>query len=173
MTRRSRIPPPQTPPGAVPRGYRDHIVDSLRVDPYEARRKYPEPTACPGCGLVFHEGRWQRGSAPDGTQPIRCPACQRIADRFPAGFVTLSGPFLREHREELLALVRNEARHESDEHPLHRLMDIEERDDEVLITTTDLHLPRRIGEALERAYDGALEVSHTPNEYLVRVHWSR
>jgi hypothetical protein len=41
------------------------------------------------------------------------------------------------------------------------------------ISTTDLHLARRIGEALCSAYRGRLEVRYSPDEYRVRVNWSR
>ncbi len=41
------------------------------------------------------------------------------------------------------------------------------------ITTTDLHLPRRIGEAFRRAYDGELTIDHEKKSYLVRVTWTR
>jgi hypothetical protein len=43
----------------------------------------------------------------------------------------------------------------------------------VHITTTDIHLPRRIGTALKRAYDGDLDVRFGEDEYAVRVRWHR
>jgi hypothetical protein len=52
-------------------------------------------------------------------------------------------------------------------------MAIEDHRDHVTITTTDLHLPRRIGEALHRAHDGALTVDHEKQSYFVRVAWNR
>ncbi|MDF2781538.1 MAG: ATPase, partial [Geminicoccaceae bacterium] len=36
-------------------------------------------------------------------------------------------------------------------------MDIEERDGALVVRTTDIHLPRRIGEALHHAYRGELD----------------
>jgi hypothetical protein len=42
-------------------------------------------------------------------------------------------------------------------------MQIEEQVDGILITTTDIHLPRRIGEALHRAYQGEIEA---PSMYI-------
>jgi hypothetical protein len=35
------------------------------LDPYQARQKLKEPTACPKCGAVYHHGRWQWGRRPD------------------------------------------------------------------------------------------------------------
>lgn len=43
------------------------------------------------------------------------------------------------------------------EHPLHRITGVEEQDDAILVRTTDIHLPRRIGEALRHACRGELE----------------
>ena len=70
-------------------------------------------------------------------------------------------------------LIRNEAERESGEHPMNRLMDVRELPDRVEVATTDIHLPRRIGTALKRAYDGDLDVRFGDNEYSVRVVWRR
>jgi hypothetical protein len=172
MTRRTPIPTPDSPPGGVAR-YRDRIFDDLRHDPYQAKGKYKEPTLCKDCGAVLKRGRWQWGNPPEGALAARCPACQRIRDKLPAGYVTLAGEFLKHHRDELLHLVRNESERERSEHPLHRIMDIEETPERVLVTTTDIHSPRRIGHALEAAYRGDLELSYGEDEYSVRVHWER
>jgi hypothetical protein len=32
-------------------------------DPYKLRRELHEPTRCPRCGAVYHEGRWQWNGA--------------------------------------------------------------------------------------------------------------
>ncbi len=42
-----------------------------------------------------------------------------------------------------------------------------------LVTTTDIHTPRRIGAALERAYQGELDTEYGDEEYSVRVTWHR
>jgi hypothetical protein len=102
-----------------------------------------------------------------------CPACQRIRDKLPAGEVTLEGTFVNAHRTELVQLVHNQAKHEREEHPMNRIMDLDEGADRVHVSTTDIHLPQRIGEALKRAYDGELEVHYGHDEYTVRVHWRR
>jgi hypothetical protein len=41
------------------------------------------------------------------------------------------------------------------------------------VTTTDIHTPHRIGNALERAYQGELETHYGHDEYSVRVTWRR
>lgn len=154
-------------------GRRDRMIEETVHDPYESRQKPRGTSVCPDCGAVYAMGRWARAPRPDDAVEHRCPACQRIEDRFPAGYVTLSGPFFHAHREEILHLVRNEEARESAEHPLKRIMSIEEDAYSVVITTTDLHLARRIGMAVHHAWQGELDLKYAPDEYLIRVHWKR
>lgn len=151
----------------------DRLIQEYRHDAYKSKLKMHEPTVCPQCGAVFHEGRWQWLSKPAQAHEEMCPACHRIHDEFPAGFVTLSGSFLNAHREELLHLVKNQEEHEKAEHPLKRIMKIEDQEDGVLVTTTDIHLARGIGEALHHAYQGELEFHYNEQENLLRVVWER
>jgi hypothetical protein len=102
-----------------------------------------------------------------------CQACHRIRDKYPAGVVTLSGGFVSDHKEELLHLARNNESQEKQAHPLDRIMDIEEKVDSIVITTTDIHLPRQIGEALCRAYKGHLDLRYDYEGYFVRAEWRR
>ena len=172
MTRHSIAPGSATPAGAVGR-YRDRIYDDTRHDPYQATGKYAEPTHCGTCGAVFHRGRWQWGGAQPDSRVVLCPACRRTRERLAAGELTLEGPFVASHRADLLGLVRNEAECERGDHPMHRVLGITETDDCIVVSTTDIHLPRRIGEALKRAYDGELELTFGKDDYTVRAHWQR
>lgn len=152
---------------------RDKLIQERVHDAYKTWGKLPEPTVCPDCGAVHHKGRWQWLPRPDGAHEQPCPACHRIRDRFPAGYVTLAGDFLARHRDEILHLVRNHGQKAQTEHPLERIIAVEERDGGVLVTTTDIHLARSIGEALESAYQGTLEFHYNEGENLLRVHWER
>ncbi len=162
-----------TPAGFRQISRRDSMFEERVHDAYKARYKLPEPTVCPQCGAVFHEGRWQWLQAPADAYQEPCPACHRIHDNFPAGFVTLQGEFFLTHREEILHLAHNVEKHERTEHPLKRIMKIEEKDGGTLLTTTDIHLARGIGEAIHNAYQGELEFHYNPDEYLLRVGWTR
>ena len=152
---------------------REQLLQELVHDSYKSNRKLPEPACCPECGAVFHKGRWTWGTAPAGAHEQKCPACHRIHDKFPAGHVTLKGDFLREHRDQILHLVRNHEAKEKAEHPLERIMAIEDTADGVLVTTTDTHLARDIAEALYHAYKGELEFHYNKEENLLRATWSR
>lgn len=156
------------------RGVRhEQRFEGLEKDPYKAGRKPPEPTRCPECGAVFHRGRWTWEAAPEGAHEELCPACRRVAERLPAGFVSLTGEFFRAHRDEVLARVRSCEEAEKGEHPLQRIMAVEPEGEGVLVTTTDIHLARRIGDALHDAWKGELDEHYSKEENLVRVSWSR
>lgn len=146
----------------------------LEHDPYHARKKFSEPTACPDCGAIYRDGHWQWGQAVAGAEQHRCPACQRIHDRSPAGFLSISGGFFGEHEDEIRHLIRNLEQREKSSHALKRIIAIEEQPDGGLLATfTDPHLARAIGEALHSAYQGDLDYHYQEGEFLLRVSWQR
>lgn len=157
--------------GFVP-GRRLQLMMNTRHDPYQARRKPHEPAMCPVCKLVFTAGRWQQGEAPEGAGGEICPACHRIRDNFPAGYVTVEGPWAREYRAEVLRTAKHFAERMQAEHPQQRIMAIEESEDKLVITTTDIHLAQGIGRALYHAYHGALHFAYSESEYMLRVNWA-
>lgn len=149
--------------------------DSPITDPYAPRHKLPEPARCTQCGAVYHHGRWQWAPAPmaDAHEEL-CAACRRINDKYPAGIVTLKGPLVAQIRQEIVSLVRHQEDAEKAEHPLNRIIAIEKPDSETLvISTTDIHLPRRIGEAVKRAYHGELDLHFDEDGHFVRVDWQQ
>ena len=160
-----------------PRSHQKHHLDrqieEVGHDPYHPRDKLREPTVCSDCGAVYADGRWRWTQRPAGAHEAVCPACQRVRDRFPAGTVTLSGDYFAAHRDEVLNLARTQAEREKAEHPMQRIMDIREESGGTVIDTTDLRMARLIGDAIHNAWHGSLEVQYSPNEYRIRVHWSR
>jgi NMD protein affecting ribosome stability and mRNA decay len=94
-------------------------------DPYKSKGKLSEPTVCQQCGAVYDVGRWQWVETPANAHKDTCPACHRVHDNYLAGFVTLEGPFFDAHCEEIRRLVVHHAEHEHAEHPLKRIMVIE------------------------------------------------
>jgi NMD protein affecting ribosome stability and mRNA decay len=149
----------------------DNLFQEQVHDAYKAKGKLHEPSVCTQCGAVFHGGRWQWLAAPKEAHRVTCPACHRMHDHYPAGFVNLKGEFFQTHRDEIMSLVHHHEQREREEHPLQRIMAIEAKPDETLITTTDIHLARGIGEALHHAYQGDLEFHYNPEQNLLRVNW--
>ena len=151
-----------------------HHIEEHRHDPYKAHGKLPEPSVCLQCTAVFANGRWQwMDETPKGALPSLCPACHRANDTYPAGELTLSGGFLAKHGKEIISLARNTEAAEKHEHPMQRIMAIEELSDRIVIATTDIHLPRRIGHAIVSAYKGDLDTHYDEAGHFVRMTWKR
>jgi NMD protein affecting ribosome stability and mRNA decay len=152
---------------------RDRLVKEKQHDTYKESGKWPEPTMCTECKALFLDGRWSWKKPPVDSNRVICPACQRIADNYPAGHIEIKGPFLKQHREEMLNLIRNEEKQENGEHPMERIMSIVDKKDHTFVTTTGVHMARRIGDALSRAYRGDLDFQYGNAEKSIRVYWHR
>ncbi len=144
-----------------------------RPDPYAPTGKLREPAACGTCGLSYRAGRWVRGRGASQSTRVTCPACRRIADRYPAGIVTLAGAYVRAHREEIEHLIRHVEQREQRGHPLKRVMDLRATRSGLTVTTTDAKLARAIGVAVRRAHQGVLEYDWSAVENVIRVDWKR
>lgn len=168
--KRSNVLPQRSPTSRRIAGHaqQDHIRD-----PYQRQLKLEEGTQCPQCRAVYRGGRWQWLGRPEAGREELCPACRRINDKFPAGTLLLRGGFARAHRQEILRLARHQEETERREHPLNRIMAIEDDPQGTAIATTDIHLPRRIGEAVKHAYDGVLDIDFEEDGYSARVTWTR
>jgi NMD protein affecting ribosome stability and mRNA decay len=152
---------------------KDKLIKEKRHDAYPAREKWPEPTVCTVCGSRFVGGRWTWEAGPDAVHETVCPACRRIRDDFPAGYVQIRGLFLTGHQEEIHNLIRNIEAAEKEDHPLERLIAVKNEDGGLLVTTTGIHVARRIGEALERAYQGELTIQYAEGTKRIRIDWER
>jgi hypothetical protein len=111
---------------------------------------------------------------PSNSHEVLCPACHRIQDDAPSGTLLLTGDFVAQQRDEVLGLARNEEARVKTEHPLARIIKIEDQTEApqgVIITTTDPHLARRIGEKLHHAHHGTITYRYEEDEDLLRVNW--
>jgi NMD protein affecting ribosome stability and mRNA decay len=154
---------------------KDRLIQEREHDVYLARGKWPEPTLCTVCGAVFVDGRWSWADPPISAtvHKVTCPACRRIADRYPAGYIEIKGEFFTGHRDEILNLIERVAKQEKERHPLERVISLTPEGDHLLATTSGVHLARRIGQALARAYKGELTFSYADADQNIRVHWQR
>lgn len=154
---------------------RDRMYEEQVKDPFVARGKPPEPTVCPDCSAIFHKGHWQWGTSPADAHEHRCPACSRIHDKVPAGILTLSGDFFKSHKKEIIRMVRHTEEKEKAEHPLERIMNIEEQADEqsTVINFTGLHLAKCTGDALQHAYKGQFDFEYSGRDDALHAAWQR
>jgi len=149
-------------------------LQEKRHDPYRATTKQKGPVRCKECGVTYLRGLWRwQGTMPPAPATTVCPACRRVNDRYPAGEVTVSGSFIPAHSAEIEHLIRHTAERESQEHPLHRIMALKKTRGAIEVTTTDVHLPHRIGHALKDAWGGGLATHYDDHGYYARVTWER
>ena len=152
------------------------VPAKLFTDPPEYRRQGIKPSGLDELqtyDLAFLPDivAWEKG--PADAHHLLCPACQRIRDEFPAGYVTIKGAFLADHKDEIVALIHSHEQKEKAERPLERIMAIDEKRDTLEVTTTDSHLARGIAEALHGAYKGELKLRYSRDENLLRAIWRR
>jgi hypothetical protein len=164
----SRKPASPKPTSPNPRA---RNVKPKAHDPYRHRLKTEDALVCKECGVVYHDGRWYWGAPPlCDEKSCVCPACQRVRDRYPAGTIRLHG-LPSKYRDEILRMIRNTEEREKQEHPLERLIDIEDEADDLVVTTTGTHLGRCIAGDLRRRFHRGVTVRYPEEENLIQVDW--
>jgi len=154
-------------------GRHEQLLQEVNHDSYKLPRKLREPLRCPDCGAVYRDGRWMWAPRGGPAYKLRCPACQRIRDAYAAGYIRLSGDYFRAHREEILRRVRHCEQAEVAEHPLERIIAVAPVAGGELVTTTGVHLARRIAHALKHAFKGEIESRYNKADKVLRAHWTR
>ena len=142
----------------------------------------PEPALCTGCGSIYSDRRW---TAMDNitvgrkhlhwrpAASVLCPACERIENHIVGGYVTLSGEFLANHRDEIDNLITNEADRALEDNALSKIISRDDFGDTLLLKTTTEHLAQRLGHALQQAYDGKTAYDFSHENKVARVRWHR
>ena len=152
---------------------KDRLVAEQHKDVYREKEKFPESTQCKECGALFTGGRWTWKKTHEKVYVHICPACRRRADSFPAGIIEIRGNFFKEHKDEILNMIYNVEKAEKEEHPLERIMNITQNNHHVQVTTTGIHIARRIGEALAKSFNGENSFHFSNDDTLLRVIWER
>lgn len=157
----------------IHQAHKGRTYEQRLEDPYLEREKWQEPSVCPDCNAIYHKGRWQWGEAAEDAHPHRCPACSRIHDKIPAGFLTLQGDFVSGHKDEILHLIRNLETKEKAGHALERIMAVDEEGDKITVSFTGVHLAKSSGDALHHAYQGDLDIDFNERDAQIRLSWTR
>ncbi len=148
-------------------------------DPYLPKGGIHDMAICRKCHAIYHNKRWYMDKAlykrrrnDKASLRVLCPACRKIKDNYAEGFVMLSGKYLMEHKQDILNLVKNEEEKAMAKNPLERIINLDEKDRSVEITTTHERLAQRIGKKIHKACQGELQIKWTKDK-LTRVTWRR
>ncbi len=151
----------------------DKLIKEKRKDTYRGKNTLPAIQTCTSCGAVFMNGRWTWNEIENHAIKTMCPACRRISDNYPAGFIEIKGRFFEGHEKEIENLIRNTEKLEKNERPLERIISMKLSKGFAQLTTTGVHIARRIGEALSRSYQGNFTFKYLNGEKGIRVYWER
>jgi NMD protein affecting ribosome stability and mRNA decay len=161
-----------------PRIIRKKAIDTAK-DPYLQKISPSDMAVCKGCGAIYHNKRWsldkklKTRSAGKKKVEVLCPACQKIKEGFAEGFVTIKGEFFKKHREEIINLMRNKEQRAMYNNPLDRIIEIKEKKDSIEIATTTDKLAQRLGQVIQKAFNGEIEYKWSSDTKLTRVVWTR
>lgn len=150
------------------------------VDPYLPQGGLKEPALCSSCQALYRNKHWELDqeavaaarAAGDLTE-VTCPACQKIAESYPEGVVTLSGDYLWDHEAEIRNLLANEEEKVRGRNPLERIMRMTRDERSLVIETTEKKLAEHLGRAIHKAHQGELKVTRGDDQGACRVYWER
>lgn len=152
---------------------KNKLIKDRRKDVYIDQITLKEAAICSKCNAVYSSGRWTWKPNELVTTKTTCPACRRINDNYPAGSIEIKGKFFYQHSTDILNLVYNVEKLEKSERPLERIIAVTNEKQKIVVTTTGIHVARRIGEALSRSYQGNYDFQYADCEKSIRVYWER
>jgi NMD protein affecting ribosome stability and mRNA decay len=149
-------------------------------DPY-LPEEGQEASICTECNALYQNKRWfydeNLARKLGGTEKVRqvvCPTCRKVKEQYPEGYLTLSGGFFAERKDEVITLLKNEAFRVSSRSVLDRVITMtEEGKDQLVVKTTTEKLAQHLGRAVYRASKGELDFRWSETNPLVRVYWTR
>ncbi|NIQ97316.1 MAG: hypothetical protein GWN87_26440 [Desulfuromonadales bacterium] len=149
-------------------------------DPYIPEEGRKEETICTDCKAIYRDKHWfldnelfEKLDGDGSVNRTTCPACRKIADRYPEGIVTLRGGYLWDHETEIRNIISNEEEKAMAKNPLERIMTMEREGDAMIIETTEQKLAEHLGRALNKAHQGELDISWAKDHAVCRVTWER
>ena len=149
-------------------------------EPYELAEGQ-EAALCQECHALYQEKRWffdaklyERLAGSAKVRQVVCPTCQKVKDRYVEGYLTLSGEFLVEHKDEIVTLLQKEAGKVGKRNVGDRIIRmVQEGDDKLVVETTTEKLAQHLGRAIYKAYKGDLSFQWGEPNRFVRVYWAR
>jgi hypothetical protein len=149
-------------------------------DVYLPKKGSGDATLCSKCGAFYWNKRWStdqsllnKARKEAGASTALCPACQRMHDDNPAGVLSLTGGYLLQHEDDILNMIKHIEADTRAKNPLARIMEINQQDSVLTISTTDAKLAQKLGRELYKAHKGELHFLWSQADTFVRVNWTR
>jgi hypothetical protein len=96
-----------------------------------------------------------------------------MEDHNPGGVVTLSGPYLATHKDEILNSIKQQEAKSREKNPIGRIMEIREEGGSITVTTTEDKLAQKLGREVYKSQKGELHYQWSHDQHMVRVQWMR
>lgn len=150
------------------------------TDPYLPEAGLKEPAVCQSCQAIYQQKRWQldpllatKLADDPATHWVTCPACQKIAEHYPEGILTLRGSYLWDHEQEIHNILVNAANRFTARNPLERIIRMQRTGEALIIETTANKLAEQLGRSLQKAHSGELQIDWQGAPVICRVQWER
>ena len=147
---------------------------------YLPKKGMKEVAVCDKCHLIYQNKRWYLDDkeaskllTDSRTHRGTCPICRRMEDNIPAGSVTLSGDYFRQHEGEILDLIKNTEVKSRVKNPFGRIMEISQEGNMLSVSTTEDKLAQKLGREVYKAHKGELHYKWSHDQEMVRVAWQR
>ncbi len=148
-------------------------------EPYELAAG-EEAAVCQECHGLYQGKRWffdeklyEKLAGTGKVRQVVCPTCRKIKDHYSEGYVTLSGEFLVEHKDEIVTLLQKEAAKVGKRSFDDRIIQMAPEGDKMVVETTTEKLAQHLGRTIYKAYKGDLSFSWSEPNRFVRVYWAR
>jgi NMD protein affecting ribosome stability and mRNA decay len=149
-------------------------------DPYQPEEGQ-EASLCTTCRAIYQNKRWffdeklaGKLAGANKVKEVTCPTCRKVKDHYPEGILTLSGEFMKDHKDEITTLLNKEAERVGKRSVADRIISMtEETKDQLVVETTTEKLAQHLGRAVYKAYKGDLNFKWGEMDKLVRVYWTR
>ena len=149
-------------------------------EPYELAAGQ-EAAVCEECHALYQGKRWffdeklyGKLAGAGKVRQVVCPTCRKIKDHYVEGYLTLSGEFLVQHKDEIVTLLEKEAGKVGNRSCDDRIIQmVPEGDHKLVVETTTEKLAQHLGRTIYKAYKGDLGFQWGEPNKFVRVYWSR
>ncbi len=149
-------------------------------EPYELAAGQ-EAAVCEDCHALYQGKRWffdeklyGKLAGAGKVRQVVCPTCRKIKDHYVEGYLTLSGEFLVEHKDETRHAPGKGSRPGGE---AQRATTASSRwcrkERKLVVETTTEKLAQHLGRAVYKAYKGELSFQWGDPNRFVRVYWSR